>query len=290
MNRSTALLGTVAVGLLGRTGAAETLLPVVAAENVWGSILRQLGGTHVTVTSLLTDPNADPHDFEASAATARLFAQARYVILNGAGYDAWSQHLVDADPSNDRTVMTVADVVGRAPGANAHFWYDPACVERVADRITADLARIDPTSAPYYRARRAAFRRALEPYYARIRKIRVAYGGVAVGATESVFAYLAAALGLRLISPPAFMQAVNNGTEPPVSAVVDMDRQLAERRIRLLAYNVQTVTAVTTEARRIAERHAIPVIGISETIVPPSATFQAWQSAQLDAIWAALAR
>src|SRR5581483_1674894 len=225
-----------------------------------------------------------------TVATARAFAQARYVILNGAGYDAWAQHLVAGDASRVQKVLTVADVVDRAPGANPHFWYDPAYVERVADRIAEDLARLDPPGAAYYRSRRAALRRALEPYHARIRAIRAFAAGLPVGATETVFVYLAAALGLRLISPPAFMEAINDGTEPPMDAVVAMTHQIAERRIRLLAYNVQTVTAVTTNLRRLAAEHGVPVVGISETIVPPGAMFQRWQSAHLDEIRAALLR
>lgn len=291
MNRSALLFAPVALGLFGRAGGAATEpLAAVAAENVWGSVLAQLGGTRVSVTSVLTDPNADPHEYEANAATARSFARARYVVLNGAGYDGWAQRLVDADPSNSRLVLCVADVLRSAPGANVHFWYNPAFVEQVADRISADLVRIDPAGALYYRSRRAVFRRALEPYYARIRKIRAAYRGVAVGATESIFVYLAAALGLRVLSPPAFMQAINDGMEPTVRSVIDMDRQIAERQIRMLAYNVQTVTGATTDALRLAEQHDVPVVRISETVLPPQATFQAWQAAELDAIWAALAR
>lgn len=291
MDRAALLFAPVALGLFVRAGgAAAEPLSAVAAENVWGNILAQLGGTRVNVTSVLTDPNADPHEYEANAATARAFARARYVVLNGAGYDAWAQRLVSADPSTDRLVLSVAETVGGAPNANPHFWYNPAFVERVANRISADLVRIDPAGAFYYHDRRAAFRRACEPYYRRIRRIRAAYRGTAVGATESIFVYLAAALGLRLLSPPAFMLAINDGTEPPVRSVIDLDHQIAERQIRMLAYNVQTITAATTDALRLAEQHDVPVVRISETILPPLATFQSWQTAQLAAIWAALAR
>lgn len=290
MKRSAALLVPLAVGLLGRIAAARSPLPTVAAENTWGSILAQLGGERINVTSVVTDPNADPHDYEASAAIARSFAEAAYIVVNGAGYDAWAQHLIDANPSNGRRVLDVGALVGGGPGSNPHFWYDPADVERVADRIAVDLAAIDPSGAAYYRARRAALRRAFEPYDARIRAIRTADHGVAVGATESIFVYLAAALGLRLISPAAFMQAVSDGTEPPVNSVIEMHRQISERQIKMLAYNVQTVTSVTNDIRGLALQYRVPVVGISETIVPVGATFQGWQSAQLDAIRAALVR
>jgi zinc/manganese transport system substrate-binding protein len=289
MKRS-AILTLPIAGLLGQRAFAGAPLRVVAAENVWGSVVAQLGGSRVAVTSVVTDPNADPHDYEANVLTARAFAEARYIVLNGAGYDAWAEHLVAGDTSRVRTVLTVAELVHAAPGSNPHFWYNPTYVERAADRIASDLMRIDPAGAAYYRSRRAAFRSALQPYHARIRAIRALAAGATVGATETIFVYLADALGLRLISPPAFMNAINDGTEPPVEAVVTMTRQISERRIRMLAYNLQTVTSVTTNLRRVAEEHRVAVVGITETIVPPGATFQQWQTRQLDDILAALRR
>jgi zinc/manganese transport system substrate-binding protein len=283
------LLVALAAGWASPTVSAQPI-PAIAAENMWGSILAQLGGDRVTVTSIISDPNADPHEYESSVTTARAFADARYIVLNGAGYDAWAQKLVDGNPASRRLVLSVADELNMPPGANAHFWYNPTFVERIADRMTVDLSRIDPGGNRYYRDRRLLFHRSLTPYYDRIRAIRAAYRGTRVGATESIFVYLATALDLRLISPPPYMQAVANGTEPPVASVVEMERQLTQRQVRLLAYNTQTVTSVTTNAKRIAQTHNVPVVGISETIVPARARFQDWQSAQLDSIRSALAR
>lgn len=289
MKRSALLWTPIAGFVLARAAAASPALAAVAAENVWGSLVAQLGGTRIRVQSILTDPNADPHEYEASTAAARSFADAQYVVVNGAGYDAWAGHLVDGNPAPNRLVLSVAELVGALPGANAHFWYNPTFVERVADRITQDLEHLDPAGAAYYRHRRGVLRAAFVPYHARIERIRARYHGAAVGSTETIFVYLAAALGLALISPPEFMKAVADGTEPPVSAVIEMNRQIQERRVRLLAYNVQTVTSATTEARRLAAQARIPVVGISETLLPANASFQAWQIAQLDAIAGALA-
>lgn len=274
--------------VLCSAGAQPSLIQVVAGENFWGSIASQLGGNRVHVLSVVTDPNADPHEYESSAATARAFADARYVVLNGAGYDAWAQRLVAASSGEHRRVMVVADLLGKPPGSNPHFWYNPQFVERVADRITADYVAIDPASADYYRARRVALERSLGPYHALIAKIRNHFHDRPVGSTESIFVYLADALGLKLLSPAPFMEAVANDTDPAVSSVIAFEGQIDQHRIRLLVYNSQTVTAVTTRMKQLAVAHHVPVVAISETIQPPSASFQDWQTKQLVRIAAAL--
>lgn len=262
-------------------GQDSGVIQVVAGENFWGSIAAQLGGSRVRVTSIVTDPNADPHEYESNTNDARAFAAARYVILNGAGYDTWGQKLLDANPVSGRKVLTVADLLGKHEGDNPHFWYSPDDVERVVARITADLTALDPTDASYFSQQHAAFETALKPYHDRIAAIKAKFAGQKVGATESIFVYLASALGLDLISPPAFMQAVAEGNDPPASSVAAFQQQISSRQITVLVYNVQTVTAVTTNLKQLASQQNIPVVGISETTQPPDTTFQEWQLAQL---------
>src|ERR1700730_1706963 len=153
------------------------VIPVVAAENVWGSVIAQIGGSRVRVRSILTDPNADPHEFESDVATARAVADARYVVLNGVGYDAWADKLLAAGGRADRVVVRAGDVVGKQPGANPHVWYDPSAVARVADRIESDLERIDPAGAAYYRGQRILFAKACRPYRGRIAAIASRFRG-----------------------------------------------------------------------------------------------------------------
>jgi len=262
-------------------------LQIVAGENFWGSIAAQLGGSRVSVTSIVTDPNADPHTYESSVADARAFAAARYVVLNGAGYDTWAQKLLDANPVSGRKVFTVADLLGKHVGDNPHFWYNPAYVDRVVGQVTADLTA-DPSGAAYYAQRRAAFETALQPYRTRLAAIRAAFAGRTIGATESIYVYMADALGLNLISPPAFMQAVSEGNDPPASAVALFQQQITQRQISVLVYNVQTATSVTTNLQRLAAQYHIPTVGVSETIQPPTMSFQDWQTAQLEALQRAL--
>jgi len=270
--------------------ASSGSLNVVAGENFWGSIAAQLGGSKVNVLSVVTDPNADPHEYESNTDDARAFAQADLVILNGAGYDDWGKKLLDANSSSRRQVLNVADLLGKKAGDNPHFWYDPGYVVRVADAITARYKAIDSTDASFFDQQRTAFASALGPYIARIAEIKQKFNGVKVGSTESIFVYMAAALGLDLISPPEFMQAVSEGNEPPASTVVEFQNQIAAKEVKVLVYNVQTATAVTTNVKHLAQAGNIPVVGISETLQPETLSFQDWQLAQLSSLENALAK
>ena len=264
-----------------KTSSSSTVLKVVEGENFWGSNATQRGGTHVNVTSIVTDPNADPHQYEGSTQDARAFAQANYVILNGAGYDSWGQKLLDANPVSGRKVFTVATLLGKHEGDNPHFWYNPSYVEQVSDQITKDYQALAPADSAYFTQQRAAFEKALGPYQQRIAEIKGKFAGKKVGSTESIFVYMANALGLDLISPPEFMQAVSEGNDPPASSVVTFEQQVRQKQITVLVYNVQTVTNVTNAIKQLASRQNIPTVGVSETIQPADASFQEWQTAQL---------
>ena len=269
-----------ACGTPASSGPGKTL-QVVAAENFWGNIAAQLGGAHVSVTSIVTNPNADPHDYESSPQDARAFATADYVILNGAGYDDWAKKLLSANPNGSRKVFTVADILHRTAGDNPHFWYDPGGVDQVVDRIAADYQALDAADANDYAQQLAAFRKALQPYHDRIAKIKASFHDVPVGATESIFVYMAQALGLKLISPPEFMKAVAEGNDPPARDVATFHDLIAGKKITVLVYNVQTSTNIVEDLKRQAAGQGIPVVGVSETLQPVDATFQAWQGAQL---------
>lgn len=266
-------------------------LNVVAGESFWASIAAQLGGFRVSVHSVVSDPNADPHEYEATTADARAFAEADLVILNGAGYDGWGTKLLAASQSQHRQVIDVAQLLGRKAGDNPHFWYDPAAVVKVADSITAIYASIDPAMATkgYFDLQRDEFSKALAPYTNEIATIRQKYAGAAIGATESIFVYMAEALSLNLTTPRAFMDAIAEGNDPPAGAVAQFHDQIAGNQIKVLIYNVQTATAVTTNLKALAAAHHIPAVGVSETLQPQNAKFQDWQLAQLKGLENALA-
>ncbi len=290
------LFGALVSALLAACGApgagatTDGTLQVIAGENFWGSVAAQLGGSHVSVTSIVINPNTDPHEYESSATDARAFATADYLILNGAGYDDWGHKLLSANPSQSRKVFTVADLLNKKAGDNPHFWYNPDWVDKVADKITSDYRALDPADAGYFTQQREAFATALKPYHDAIAHIRATSTGVLVGSTESIFVYMAQALGLNLISPPEFMQAIAEGNDPPAQTVAQVQEQISRREIKVLVYNTQTSTAITDNLKQMANRNGIPVVGISETVEPATATFQDWQTRQLVSLQAALSR
>ena len=268
-------------------GSPSAAITVVAAENFWGSVAIQLGGSKVNVQSVVSDPNADPHEYETSANDARAFADARLVIVNGAGYDDWAKKLLAANAASGRRVLNLADLLGKKVGDNPHFWYQPDYVVRVADAITARYKSIDASDSGYFEQRRADFTAALKPYEDEIASIKKRFTRTPIGATESIFVYMAGALGLDLISPPEFMNAIAEGNDPPASSVAVFHDQIAANQIKVLVYNVQTSTAVTTNLRQLASSHHIASLGVSETM-PARSSFQDWQFAQLQALENAL--
>jgi zinc/manganese transport system substrate-binding protein len=280
------LLGIVAV-LLVLTGKSAKVndstdkLHIVAAENFWGSLVSQLGGDRVQVTSIVSDPNADPHEYESNTKDARAFATANYVILNGLGYDDWGNKLLSAQPESQRKVLIVGNVVGKKEGDNPHLWYNPAYVNTAVAQMDKDLIDLDPSGRAYYQQQLKSLSASLSSYQNRIKSIKQQYGGTKVAATEDIFAYLADAAGLDLVSPPAFIQAVAEGNDPPTDSVVQFQQQLQGGQVKVLAYNEQTVTPLTTSIKQLAAQQNISVIGITETIQPPGTTFQDWMNAEL---------
>jgi zinc/manganese transport system substrate-binding protein len=262
----------------GVTGKVQ----VVAAENFWGSIAAQVGGRYVQVTSVIVNPDTDPHAYEPTPSDARLIAQARYVIVNGAGYDAWAPKLLDANPISGRKVLTVADIFGKKEGDNPHMWYSPAYVDQVVDRIASDLAKIDTTDASAITGQGAAYRSVgLKDYHDTIDAIRQKYAGTRVGATESIAAYLADGTGLNLVTPYSYLKAISEGTDPTAADKAEVQNEIASRSIRVFIFNSQNATPDIQGLVDKATAARIPVVKITETLAPATATFQDWQAGQL---------
>jgi len=272
---------------LGRRGKPS----VVAAENFWGSLAAQLGGDRVEVTSIIRNPNADPHDYEPTAADARSMASAQLVIVNGIGYDPWAQRLLAANPVSGREVLDVGRVVGVPNGGNPHQWYSPHAVRDVIGAITDRFKKLAPGDGSYFDKRRSAFEsKALAPYHHLISVIRARFGGAPVGASESVFAPLAQALDLKLLTPPSFLSAISEGTEPTAEDKATIDRQIRSHQIKVYVYNSQNATPDIQRQIGEARSAGIPIATVTETLVPANASFQAWQVRELRALAAALAR
>jgi zinc/manganese transport system substrate-binding protein len=296
LRRTAALVsGAVVVALAGcattaPTGSADpTVINVVAAENFWGSLAAQLGGSHVKVVSIINSPDADPHDYEATAADGRAIAAAQMAIINGVGYDPWATRLVAANPSASRTVLTVGDVVGAAAGDNPHRWYNPANVRTVIDQITSDYKKIDPAGATFFdRQHDTVLNTNLKAYFDTIDAIRTSYAGTPVGASESIFAMMTPALGLNLVTPPSFLTAISEGTDPSAADKSTIDAQISNKLIKVYVYNSQNATPDVQAQVDAARAKGIPVTTITETLTPAGASFQGWQVTQLTALKQAL--
>jgi zinc/manganese transport system substrate-binding protein len=282
-------LVTVILALLAGPAAAQGpagAISIVAAENFYGDVARQLAGANATVSSILSNPDQDPHLFEASPSVARLLSGADIVVYNGVDYDPWMTKLLAATRSPDRKVIIVADLVHKKPGDNPHLWYDPPTMPALAEALATTLSNRDPTHGKDYDHELHAFLASLEPLDAQIAELRRKFGGIPVTATEPVFGYMSAALGFRMRNE-RFQLAVMNNAEPRASDVAAFEDDLRKHAVRLMFYNSQATDAAAKRLVRIAEQSKTPVVGVTET-EPPGKNYQDWMSTELVAIAQAL--
>lgn len=279
--------GLLAWSVLNAAGAGAAPLTVVAAENFYGDIAAQIGGPAVAVTSIISDPNQDPHQFTASASTVRLLADAALVIFNGADYDPWMATQLAAAKSRTRVAIEVARLVGKRAGDNPHIWYDPPTVPAAAKAIAAALVKADPANKADYDARLKTFLASLDPINERIAAMRKKFAGTEVTATEPVFGYMSTALGLKMRNE-RFQLAVMNDTEPSARDIAAFLDDLKRKRVKALFYNNQVTDDLTEKLLAAAKDAGVPIVGVTET-KPDGVTFQAWILGQLTALEAALA-
>ena len=288
-------VGLLLAGCGGSTGSSGASSPgklrVVAAENFWGSIAAQLGGSKVAVGSVIVNPNTDPHSYEPTASDGVAMARSQMAIVNGIGYDSWATKLLDANPSSARVVLDVGSVLGLKQGDNPHQWYSPSSVQGVIGRIVGDYKRLDPADAAYFDRQRASFQTRDLAEYDRLRsEIRTRYGGAPVGYSESIFQPLGQDLGLRLLTPYSFAKAIAEGTDVSAADKQTVDRQAETRAIKVWVYNSQNATPDVQRVNQLARAAHIPVTTITETLSPASATFEQWQDAEMSSLLEALHR
>jgi zinc/manganese transport system substrate-binding protein len=274
---------------VGQSAGAGQVLTVAASINAWGSILSQLGGTHVRETSIITNPDTDPHAYEPTPADARTIAESQLFVENGIGYDPWAAKTLAASPDPGRVVLDVGQLVEVPEGGNPHRWYSPRNVEQVADAITADLRKLDPGDTAYFDAQRQSFETTgLARYHQLINDIKAKYAGTPIGASESIVAPLSDALGLNLITPAGFLKAISEGTDPSAADKATIDNQIRNRQIKVYVFNSQNSTPDVAAQVAAAKQAGIPVTAVTETLSPANASFQDWQSAQLRNLHTAL--
>jgi zinc/manganese transport system substrate-binding protein len=259
---------------------------VVAAENFYGDLARQIGGDHVAVVSILTNPDQDPHLFEASPQTARDIAGAQVAIANGADYDPWMVKLLAASPAPGRKQIDVGTLVGAKEGANPHLWYGPDNIKAAAHAMAEALAAVDAPHAADYKAGETQFLASLKPVEAKLADMQKRHKGVAVAASEPVFGYAADAIGLD-VQEQKFALAVMNNTEPAPSDVATFESDLKGHKVRAMLYNSQASDPSVEKLVALAKASHVPVVGVTET-EPPGARYQQWIAGELDALDKAL--
>ena len=273
----------------GASPSTGPKLPVAATINAWGSIATQLGGDRVQETSIITNPDTDPHDYEPAAGDGRTIADAKVVVENGIGYDSWADKLIASNPNADRVVVNVGETVGVPGDGNPHQWYSPDSVTKVANAITAAYNKADPNDAGYFdQQNQQLLNQGLGQYHQLIADIKGKYAGTPVGASESIFSPLSDALGLNLITPATFLKAISEGTDPSPADKATIDQQISTRAIKVYVFNSQNSTPDIQAQADAAKKQGIPVTTVTETLSPASAAFQDWQSAQLTSLENAL--
>jgi zinc/manganese transport system substrate-binding protein len=281
----------VALGLIltsaPSTRAADGKLNVVAAENFYGDVARQIGGDDVTVASIMSNPDQDPHLFETTPSTVRQIAAAQVVILNGADYDPWMDKLLKASPKAGRAAIVVADLVGKKAGENPHLWYDPGTMPAAAKALAEAFAKADPAHKDGYDARLITFLASLKPINEKIAAIRGKFAGTTVTASEPVFGYMANALGLKMRNE-RFQLSIMNDTEPSAHDVAAFQDDLKTHKVRVMFYNKQASNKAVQTLVDLAHASKISVVGVTET-APPGLSYQEWMLTQLNETEKALA-
>jgi zinc/manganese transport system substrate-binding protein len=283
-----------APGAPGTTAGAShggARLTVVAAENFWGSIAAQLGGARADVSSIIVNPNTDPHSYEPDAQAARTLAGAKLVIVNGLGYDNWAERLLNGSPAAGRVVLNVGKLIGLSAGSNPHQWYSPEHVHLVIDRVSAMYESLDRADAGYFaQQRQSVLSQSLARYDALRSEIRARYAGVPVGYSESIFQPLGEDLHLKLMTPYSFTKAIAEGTDVTAQDKQTVDAQASRRQIKVWVFNTQNVTPDVQRVNAIVREHSIPTATVTETLTPASASFEQWQVVELEALRSALSR
>ncbi|HEX6452839.1 MAG TPA: zinc ABC transporter substrate-binding protein [Trebonia sp.] len=265
-------------GTAGTTGTASAgTITAIGAENEYANVIQQIGGKYVATQAIMSNPNTDPHTFEASPAVAREISQASLIVQNGVGYDSWANTIENADPNSSRKVIDVQKLLGLPDSTpNPHLWYDPSTMPKVAAAIAADLAAISPAHASYFKANAAAFTKSLAAWNTAIANFKAAHPGTPVATTEPVADYMLQAAGTANMTPYAFQADIMNGNDPSPQDV-SIERSLfTQHKVKVFLYNQQVTSPFTASFITLANANKIPVVGVYETMPVPGFDYQSW--------------
>jgi zinc/manganese transport system substrate-binding protein len=284
----------IAVGIAG-CGATSSDAPAgkvvaVGAENEYANVISQVGGRYVSVNAIESNPNTDPHTFEASPSVAQVVSAARLVVQNGLGYDTYMNKIESASPSSSRKVVDVQHLLGVPDSeGNPHLWYKPGTMTAVADAVAMDLSAIQPAHASYFKANAAAFVRSLQPWYQALAAFKRAYPSTPVAVTEPVGDYMLQAAGASIMTPFAMQADVMNGTDPAPQDISLENQLLSQHHVKVFLYNQQVTDTLTQTFLAAAHKAGVPLVGVYETM-PPGYTYQSWMLAEVLALQKAVSR
>jgi zinc/manganese transport system substrate-binding protein len=283
-----ALLLAVGVALAGcaaQPAASNGAIVAVGAENQYTSVIAQIGGRYVDATSVMSNPNTDPHTFEASPQMAATISEAALVVQNGLGYDGFMSKIEAASPSSTRVVIIAQKVRGLPDSTrNPHLWYSPTTMPAVAKSISVALGRIAPAHRAYFAANLAAFERSMTTWTDAIAAFKAAHPSVPAATTEPVADYLLEAAGTRNLTPWALQAAIMNDTDPAPQDVAVQSNLFTSNRVKVFVYNQQVTDSVTDKYLSLARANHIPVVGVYETMPTDGYTYQTWMEAELAAL------
>ena len=276
------------------TGSADAasnpgVINAIGAENEYANVLGQIGGRYVHVSSILDNPNTDPHTFEASPSVAREVSAATLIVQNGVGYDTFMNKIEAASPNSKRKVITVQNLLGLPDDTpNPHLWYSPKTMPAAAKAMAADLSALQPAHKAYFQARLAKFDASLKPWFTAIAQFKAKYAGTAVAVTEPVADYMLQAMGMDIRTPFAFQADIMNGVDPSPQDISLENSFFTKHQVKVFCYNQQVVDSLTTSIRQTALKAGVPVVGVYETMPTPGYDYQTWMLAELHAIEKAL--
>jgi zinc/manganese transport system substrate-binding protein len=264
---------------------SATKITAIGAENEYADVIAQVGGKYVQASSIMNNPNTDPHTFEASPAVAREISTAKLIVQNGVGYDDWATTIENAAPGAGREVINVQQLLGLPDSTpNPHLWYQPATMPKVASAIAADLGQIDPAHAAYYKANAASFIASLSAWTSAIAAFRSAHPHTPVATTEPVADYMLQAAGADNLTPWTFQADIMNGTDPSPQDTATENSLFTQHKVKVFLYNQQVTDALTESFIKLADQNGIPVVGVYETMPTPGFDYQSWMEAEVSAL------
>ncbi len=270
---------------IGSSGSSGSKIVAVGAENEYGDVLSQVGGKYVQVSAIMSNPNTDPHTFEASASVAREVSAAQLVVQNGVGYDTFMNTIENAAPSSSRKVITVQNLLGLpADTPNPHLWYKPVTMPAVANAVAADLAALAPAHASYFKANAAAFISSLTAWNNAMAAFKAKYANTPVATTEPVADYMLQAVDADNMTPWALQADIMNGTDPSAQDVATQRSLFTQHKVKVFLYNQQVTDSLTESFIALAQQNGIPVVGVYETMPVPGYDYQSWMLAEVQAL------